>query len=125
MKRCFKCGQVKDLDEFYTHQRMRDGHLNKCIECCRKYARQRNADNPGRDKRPFRHPGKEKLYAHNQARKLGSAPCEVCGATPAEKHHYDYLNPLSVVYLCKKHHGQEHRQFVPVESDETELGEAV
>jgi len=32
-KKCFKCGEVKILDEFYTHKKMPDGHLNKCKLC--------------------------------------------------------------------------------------------
>lgn len=36
MKKCFKCGEVKELDKFYKHKRMKDGHLNKCIECTKK-----------------------------------------------------------------------------------------
>lgn len=35
MKKCFKCGIEKELDDFYVHPKMGDGHLNKCKECTR------------------------------------------------------------------------------------------
>ena len=38
MKRCICCGEMKPLDEFYKHPKMKDGHLNKCIRCSVKYA---------------------------------------------------------------------------------------
>lgn len=43
-KQCFKCGGMKSLDQFYPHNMMSDGHLNKCKECTKKDAKEtRNA----------------------------------------------------------------------------------
>lgn len=40
-KYCRWCVNTKPLDDFYTHPRMLDGHLNKCKECVRSYQRHR------------------------------------------------------------------------------------
>ena len=44
MKKCFKCGLVKELNLFYNHKQMGDGHLNKCIECTKKDVKGSNYD---------------------------------------------------------------------------------
>ena len=45
MKPCIKCGQTKPIKMFYKHPEMGDGHLNKCIECCKDDANEHRAAN--------------------------------------------------------------------------------
>ena len=128
MKRCFKCGEVKGLSDFYKHNGMADGHLNKCKECCRNYSsahRQENIDSirkydrlrgnrqPKGYAKEYRERFPIKYKAHNIVNnairdgKLFPMPCEICG-NRAVAHHDDYAKPLNVRWLCQAHHKQWH-----------------
>lgn len=134
MKRCFKCFCVKPLDKFYKHNRMADGHLNKCIECTKRDVsahRQANleriraydamrASQPHRMRlrqrveREYRAANPERVRAASavaRAVRNGSLqrwPCEICGNTKSLAHHPDYTRPLLVTWLCQPHHKQAH-----------------
>lgn len=44
--------------------------------------------------------------------KLIPRPCEVCKSKLVEAHHDDYSNPMSVRWLCSKHHQDHHRNLL-------------
>lgn len=135
-KQCFKCKKYKDLNDFYKHSGMSDGHLNKCKSCVKKDVSKNYRDNKNhyvkyeklrcktkkrkesaleyQRKRRSKHPEKSRAYLKvHRAIKDGSLkrePCEKCGDINTEAHHDDYLQPLNVTWLCfkchRKHHGQ-------------------
>jgi hypothetical protein len=65
-------------------------------------------------KRRYRENNPEKHAAHLAVRnaiRLGLMRrelCAECGASKTEAHHNDYTKPLSVEWLCKKHHLNRH-----------------
>ena len=128
MKKCFKCGEVKDLSEFYKHKMMADGHLNKCKNCTRNdvkahrlenidkvraYDRKRGSRQTREYTAAYRAKYPNKYKAHNlvnnsvRAGNLVPMPCEICGSS-AVAHHDDYAKPLNVRWLCHVHHKHWH-----------------
>ena len=129
-KKCFKCGEVKDLSDFYKHPQMPDGHVNKCKTCNKKdvienrkskveyyraYDRERGNRQPEGYMKEYREKYPNKYKAHTMvgnavsAGKLFPEPCEVCFNThDVHAHHDDYLKPLNVRWLCAAHHKQWH-----------------
>ena len=64
----------------------------------------------------YREANPEKRKAHTavanaiRSGKLVSLPCSECGETKTEAHHYAYDMPLDVIWLCRKHHKQLHKE---------------
>lgn len=137
-KKCIKCYIEKPASEFYKQARMKDGLFNMCKVC--EYARQmsyrerteyqsRKKYESWHEKTPERkrqqrdiakrmmekYPEKQKARSMvSQAVKKGilkREPCQVCNKEKSEGHHPDYSKPLEVMWLCKKHHVEEHSKI--------------
>ena len=142
METCFKCGETKPVGEFYAHAAMADGYLNKCKSCSKSdvqanYRRnkpryqayeQSRKDTPVRKEHRYNDVRKRRLrkpdqHAAHQAvanavktGRLKRLPCEVCGDSKVQGHHDDYSKPLTVRWVCFKHHQEIHGKQVSVEA---------
>ena len=126
-KRCFKCGRVLPIEEFYKHSRMKDGHLNKCKNCAkidvkRDYDRHSEDENwlekereRGREK--FHRLGYKRMFrktreicpeSSNISRNLRHAGFDTNGK---EAHHWNYNEPNSVFLLSRKAHRRIHQHM--------------
>ena len=139
MKKCFKCGQMKPLSEYYKHSEMADGHLNKCKECTKKdvqknrrknikYYREYDRKRFKTQKRKeahnkrcpiYRKNNPEKYKAHNLVNSaIGCGRlrrpeyCQDCGKKHRyiHAHHEDYSRPLDVIWLCPPCHAKRHKE---------------
>ena len=127
-KTCFKCGQEKDIDEFYRHKMMSDGRLNKCKTCTRVDVRTNRAlkrdyyilYDRKRMNDPKRVGKKNTNSAHHavsnaicRCKMFKPNFCEICGRFFESKgdivaHHHDYSRPLDVKWMCRMCHGNVH-----------------
>jgi hypothetical protein len=143
MKPCIICKIEKPLEDFSKHSRMKDGHINKCKECCNIYSKQHRKDNPEyystyekmrnllperkqamvdrirkyRNNHPKRSSANQKLERAVNAGVITKLPCFICGGEEVVGHHSDYDRPLDVTWLCQTHHRQLHAEFARKEDE--------
>jgi len=74
MKSCINCGKLKELEDYYVHPKMKDGHLNKCKACCKLHALKNRYKNieyyKEYDKSRFMNPERvrgRQIYAESEA----------------------------------------------------------
>lgn len=123
MKICKDCRIEKNSLEFY-------GVQGECKSCTKKrvklnyfknhayyaqYEKERQK-NPNRRlkkieyQRTLRKKSPEKYKARNivsskiRAGTLKREKCVICGNIKSQAHHTDYLKPLEIIWLCRKHH---------------------
>lgn len=133
MKCCRICGMSKPLEDFGKTKKNKDGRDNQCKSCKNNASRKHydlNSDRIKSQQRGYYANNKiikdasvkiyqshfpNKVKAHRAVNdairrgKINSQPCECCGMLGARAHHDDYLKPLTVRWLCAKHHAEWHR----------------
>lgn len=133
-KKCFKCGEMKPLSDYYKHGGMKDGRLNKCKGCAKRDSTAtrmskldearaydlRRAKTPNRKKqilaaarrRRQKHPEqmKERTRAHNavaravRSGRLLRGPCNVCGTAEDVHAHHDDYSKPMMIEWLCNHH---------------------
>lgn len=73
---------------------------------------QAKSDVKSRNKFPEKIKARKITFWAIKSGKLLREPCEVCGSiSKIHAHHEDYSEPLEVVWLCKKHHIERHKEL--------------
>jgi len=113
---CNFCNQEKELStEYFSRDRTRStGLANICKECDnRRYRESRNTESFKERCRQYylrnKHKAKARAIFHKAVKdgQVKRQPCEVCGSTLSEGHHYlgyELDHALDVMWLCRKHH---------------------
>ncbi len=90
MKKCFKCGENKELELFYKHKQMVNGHLNKCIECTKKDVKDSNYDRTEK--------GVVRVIYKTQVRNSKARKMELPSYTKQELKEWLYKNNFKSLY---------------------------
>ena len=135
-KKCFKCGKLKDVNDFYIHPRTSDGHLGKCKKCSKQdsqntYYRKivnpvwaeseriRNREKAKRLGKTWKQPNaeQERIWQLNYREKYPEKIKAKNGAqyinhtTGYHNHHWSYLKEhyKDVIELSASNHAKIHR----------------
>ena len=101
MKKCYKCGVVKNIGEFYKNKSKKDGLDNRCKECSRKHHRGYQAKNGDA------HSGYQRKWKYGLSEEIlqllikNEIPCMTCGSK--ENVCVDHCHETGIIrgFLCR------------------------
>lgn len=129
-KKCFKCGKILPLEDFYKHPHMADGHLNKCKECTKKDIHHNymiKSENEGwmekereRSRLKYQRLSYKDAHFHHRTRKDFQADSNIArelrkrgyDTKGKEAHHWNYNNKKSIFLMSRKAHHRLHQHIV-------------
>jgi hypothetical protein len=101
-----RTGKCACGNEFASYSRY------QCVDCYRKYRQEKRQDPEYRD-RTFKQ--NVRTFTRNCI-KIGiliKEQCKICGTNEnVEAHHEDYTKPLDVIWLCRNHHREHHKNQI-------------
>lgn len=109
---CKKTRQNRDanLARFRKYDRERSGSLDRRVAETARRARQRASDSQRLRAREIA------AWAIKQG-DLVRGKCEKCRSQFAEAHHDNYAKPLSVRWLCRRHHLEHHARILRAQAE--------
>lgn len=124
MKRCSKCGIEKPMDAFRVHIGRAFNRHSWCKECKARNDRKYYKTDDGKitkrkaaqkwyykSENSLKHKTHERFNSAAEKGKIKRMPCSICGNPRSHGHHPDYSKPFEVIWLCYKHHKEEHRRI--------------
>lgn len=98
-KVCFKCGELKPLDQFHKHKMMSDGHLNKCGVCTTNDVRLWREKKGKKEDRQQRYARELEMGKRSRLRSLDEIRVLPVSATPRTKKESKHLYYLATKEL--------------------------
>lgn len=134
MRICWKCKKEKEDSLFKTNKTRSSQIETFCKECDNEKSREYYLRNKERinlrhqrynalhltkeyhykqylklkDKAPEKYKARYTLKNAVYSGKVKKENCKICGSEKSQAHHPDYSKPLEVIWLCVKHHREEH-----------------
>ena len=113
VKICRKCKKEKDASLFYKNILLKSGLDSYCKECSKWYQQVSYSKIKAREKRR-RHirafNAKARVRTALKSGRIMRKPCLFCAEKKVDGHHLLYDFPLVVIWLCKKHHMEVHKE---------------
>lgn len=78
--------------------------------CHAKYMRGWRKTHPLNDSQKKKDIARSYLGVYVRRGKVKKKPCQICGEKNSQAHHTDYSKPLDVVWLCRRHHLETHKE---------------
>jgi hypothetical protein len=109
---CRRCETTKPLnaDNFFRSKDRSTGFQVYCKSCSQALWKKRRRYHPKkRDVKKIR--ARSAIYNGLKSGTVTKKPCAVCDKkTDIHAHHFNYDKPLLVIWLCRKHHAELHRE---------------